>query len=396
MSTDVGRCPQCGAALGPNRRFCEQCGARLGTEAESGPAVGASPAARSDTAPAQAVQPAKPADLTWARRVPLLTNRFILWDFTWVLLAAIAGLYLLVAIMSLIADGELLILPWQVFAYVLGILAALFAFTILLVFQNGYNMVFTLGAKGATWHSGGRERNLGRFAFFVGILALFQGRPGLLGSTMIAQSQEGDGIAWRDLYKVKVYPAQRVVSLSNSWRTVLRLYCLPENFAAVRERVETEAAAAVRWRAAHPRAPGNYGWRRRLIYCGLAVVAGLAATTWEGDEVAGFALTAAALLSLSVLIEGVLRRLSAALGLGAVALLALSLWQLASERFEFAYGLIVSYGYEYDTPLLVVATVGSLILCVVGLQRLLWRSPRAVPSGRALATEAARNGEGRR
>jgi len=33
--------------------------------------------------------------------------------------------------------------------------------------------------------------------------------------------------------QVKIYSKERVVALSNSWRTVLRLHCLAENFVCV-------------------------------------------------------------------------------------------------------------------------------------------------------------------
>ncbi|MHB1132918.1 MAG: zinc ribbon domain-containing protein [Chloroflexota bacterium] len=370
MSSDDGLCPRCGAALGPNGRFCEQCGARLDHEPAS---VGEAAAEGAPTTPmALASGTAGGDDVTWSRRVPLLTNRFILWDFAWVFGVSVGALYLIVAVMGLFAEGELVLLPPEVGLIVLAILGGLFLVATLLVLGNGYNMVFTLDGEGVTWRSGRRERNLGRLAWFVGLLALLQGRPGLLGAATLAQSQEGDGIAWRSLHAVKVYPGPRVISLSNSWRAVLRLYCLPENFEAVKERVLAEAAAAERWRAAHPRPASRYAWRPRLLWFLLVTAAALASTAWDGEEVAGFALVAWAFVSLAVLVEGGLRRLLAAVGLGATLLLGAVLWSLGAAPYVWARGLIAGYGYEYQTELLIVSAVGTVVLLLVGAQRLLF------------------------
>ena len=56
---------------------------------------------------------------------------------------------------------------------------------------------------------------------------------------------------WADICRVKKYPDERVISVMNNWRVVVRLYCTPENYSYVAQLVDwyfsvTRSPAATR------------------------------------------------------------------------------------------------------------------------------------------------------
>ena len=374
MGDGSALCPRCGGRVAQGLRFCEQCGARLESETIAVPT-------KLGAAPAEAAEPTGDT-ISWERGVPLINNRFILWDFLWVVTASVLGLAVIVALIGLLAEGELLLIPLEILALVFGILAALFAVAVLLVYQNHFHMKFTVDAKQVVAVSGSKERKVNTVGRIVGVLALLAGRPGVLGSALLATSQEVTDITWREVHRVRYYPAQRVVSLSNSWRTVLRLYCSRENYDQVAALVERFAQTGAAWRDLHPASARppllhlNYRW----ALC--AIAATVAGCVWQGDELAGYAIVAGLLVLLAGWFAGPPRRLLALLGLVAVVLLAYNLAVLALEVQEYIPRLWVYRGYEHQTNRLIVAVVGGAALLGMGLARLLGRAPATAPRWR--------------
>ncbi|MCW5852642.1 MAG: hypothetical protein KIT87_21400 [Anaerolineae bacterium] len=178
--------------------------------------------------------------LEWDYAIPVATNRFILRDMVVVFGLSMVILQAILALMGLILDGEALWLPLSFWALIAGILVVLFGLASL-VLLNRVQAHFSLDTERAEVRMGRRERRLNRLATGLGFLA---GKPGLAGAGLLAEAQETQAIEWKDVYTVKVHPKQRVISLHNSWRTVMRLYCSPEVF--------DEAVAWVRRYTAHP------------------------------------------------------------------------------------------------------------------------------------------------
>ena len=61
-----------------------------------------------------AAAPVTPGRIEWRYDIPLLTSRFMLWDFLRVTLLSAALMYVIVIVAGLGFGQELILLPWQV------------------------------------------------------------------------------------------------------------------------------------------------------------------------------------------------------------------------------------------------------------------------------------------
>ena len=205
------RCPQCGSAPPPDALHCPECGRRL---AAADPQV------------------------VWTASVPLLTNRFILYDLAklLVLTMGIVSLLMLV-ILAVSGSGRTFWADYwsflRVFALVVAGLAVMFLAVMLVFFGNRFVMRFRVAADGIGWETRMRRaRWSSRAAVVAGVLA---GRPGTAGAGLIAASQESGSISWGEVRRVRLHPELCTVSVMNRWRVVIRLFCTPENYRSVVE-----------------------------------------------------------------------------------------------------------------------------------------------------------------
>lgn len=180
------------------------------------------------------------ATITWRYDIPLLTSRFMLWEFAKVIAISVAVMPIVVGIAGLVAEGELVAVPWRVLALVAAIMFGLFALAALLL-GNRHGAVFTVSPEGVGYEAAPRERRLKRL---VAVLGTAGGRPSVAGAGLLAMSREADLIPWADIRSIKSYPAPRVIVFKDSWRVLARLYCPPELFESV------AAACAAHHRAA--------------------------------------------------------------------------------------------------------------------------------------------------
>lgn len=221
--------------------------------------------------------------IAWERDVPLLTNRFMLYDSAKLL----AWTFLIIVILMstiLLVQGEPESIPPMVGIFGLMILGlmAMFMFVTLVVFWNRFSMRMSVNAKGASVDSTSRVGKAGnRLAIVLGLLAR---RPGLAGAGMLGAAQEHVGIDWREVHRIHEHPDAHVISIMNSWRVVLRLYCTPENYEPVLACVRDWAATGARKRearetlvAARPKrpsaAPRMLGLSIATALCGIGLMA---------------------------------------------------------------------------------------------------------------------------
>lgn len=197
------------------------------------------------------------ATIEWTYRVPLLTSRFMLWDFVRVTAISVSIMYVLVALMGWMVDGEPALLPLQVPLMVGAILLALF-FIVGVLLGNRFTMTFSVKPDGVTYSSGAREKRWNRAAVLFGAL----GRSATTtGAGLLATAAEQGGWKWSDLHSARYFPRQRVISLRNSWRTVLRLHCTAEDYERVRAAVAAGLERGAAARGATIGASGGAGGR---------------------------------------------------------------------------------------------------------------------------------------
>ena len=317
---------------------------------------------------------AQPGSLTWEYPIPLLTSRFMLRDLTMVIVLSMAVMQLLLIIVGFLVSGEPVLLPLFVYAVVTGVMIVLFFIAIVLM-GNRYDMGFRVTAKGLDFATGSRQARRNRV---WRALALVSGNATAAGSAILASSQDKGFYSWKDIRKVTVHPGPRVITLSNAWRPVLRLYCHRENYAAVeaavlgyfRQAEETRAAVAARAAPTGTPAPATSAYARALPRILAWTLASAAATVaallwydtafddqWRLVILAGVLVWGAGLPRVSPV-----RRI---LGLGGLALGLYLLFLLIGEAtrpITGPSGTIYGTSYEVDTLLLAFAFAGHLAL----------------------------------
>lgn len=150
--------------------------------------------------------------------VPLLTNPFFLYDVAKG--SAWAGGIVLVVMGAVFAaqrEPELIPPLAGALGIALLVIGALIGLVCLVMYGGRWHVRFRLDRRGATWE---------------------QLEPG------IPQSAKNSGrVAWPAIRRVRKHPERRVISLMNSWRVVLRLYCGPEHFEKAVAIIEDRLAA---------------------------------------------------------------------------------------------------------------------------------------------------------
>jgi hypothetical protein len=186
----------------------------------------------------------QPSHLMWDAEMPLLNNRFFLYDMAKLLLwtGLIAGL--IFGGIALATGGAKSLGPLMA---LLGIILFGFLFLFVLIsllfLGNGYRVRYLMAAQGIGWESLGRRgRAASRLAVVAGALA---GNPSVAGAGLLAAASESGLLAWKNVRTIKAYPAIGVISIMNSWRVVIRIYCTPQYYAY--------AIQWLRWGAAHAR-----------------------------------------------------------------------------------------------------------------------------------------------
>ncbi len=318
--------------------------------------------------PGQQQEKALPPPLTWEYDIPLLTNPFILWDFFRVFAIALLTMEGLVLFMSFFFSDEAVLLPVELLALCLGIMAVLFAFVALFIYRNRFHSRFTVDSKQASVEGFYGIDRYERTASRILSVAFFLTRGRVI--SLIGDSQSATSIPWQEVYKVTVHRRWHVITLSNSWRSVLRLYCPSQGFDQAAALMQDYAAAAARRRSRHPTPP----LRRRsissyLAWTGLSVVATIASSAWywAGDEVLKLSLLAGIL----VLIVGWTSsfwwsKLIAWPAVGVSLIFLARLVPPALEETTFSWRG-TAYGYEFDTPLLLVTVAGGLSLLALSV-----------------------------
>jgi hypothetical protein len=330
----------CDRPVHPGVAFCPHCGAAVAPSADTRQAD-----------PAHEV-------LSWDYPVPLLTNRFILRDLAIVLVVSLIIMQLMVLVVGFLAEGEFILFPPQLWLIVSGVFVGLFAISCLILL-NRFGMAFTLDKKGAWYETGTREKKVNRVLMWVSIFAR---RPGALAAATRSGSGQTDGITWREVRRVTYHDGPRVITLSNSWRPVLRLYCPRDGY--------QETAAFVRERARYlekkPRSrvrTERRPWGRYVLWAALSAAATIAASAWFElyySNVPRFIL----LTGLLVLASGLPRnRLRAVLGVVAAIpglYVLVSTVAMALEPIGSSLGLHYGSVWELDTAWLALSLLGML------------------------------------
>jgi hypothetical protein len=222
------------------------------------------------TSPPMPPGPAVATEISWEIEVPLLNNR----DIVGTTLAVFAISVLITGSfvgMLLAAQGE-----WDAIMPVVGMLAlvagVLFGIGLLamvLIYRGDMRFRFTVSDQHIRSEMIDRTaRAVNRLAIVAGFLT---GRPGALGTGLIATSGEETTLGWDGGFRATCDPKRRTIALRNSWRRLLVVYCTEQNYEAVAAFVRARIAAAGTERRVASRSP----LPRMLAFTALAVIASL-------------------------------------------------------------------------------------------------------------------------
>ena len=210
------RCEACGKEVPAGNAFCTSCGARLA------PAPGEKPASGKATG-------AVAEDLlSWERKIPLITNPYLVLQGIAIPLGIGVALGLVFWLIS--GEQDMLLL----FVVLGGFLALLFLFVMLvlqIVTGGGLLTTFYISGEGVAYKAGNTTRNLDRAATAGSVL---MGSMGGTGAGLLAMSQECNLLEWNNIRYISVYPSVRsLVFRSPLLISPVVLYCTEENFPRV-------------------------------------------------------------------------------------------------------------------------------------------------------------------
>lgn len=368
-------CPNCSAQLTAGFRFCGQCGAPIEPET----------AMQSQDAPhresSSHMQPAK--EITWETEISLL-NRFIIRDYLLVLAVVPVVMQVIFLVMSIALGEKPAFLPVQLWLFTGVIFIALFLIAILVVLRNRFSIHFTINSEGAFYEAGSREKKINRWLL---LLSMFSGKPVNIGSSLISYSQESGGFEWKDIHSVTVHQSSNVITLNSSWRPVLRLYCQPEIFERVVEKVQSYASQGAEWRTSHNIHPQPYGFY--LKWVSMTVVVFFATLAWlagqdvfetrlwtfyrEANTFAPLSLIVCAVVLLAGMLEGTKRRAVALLAAVGSLLFLYRLVTIAEGQYTDYDGTVSFFGYDVKPVQLAISIAGGLALLAMSLLALLGR-----------------------
>lgn len=176
--------------------------------------------------------------LIWEIDIPLLNNRYMLWDFTRLTLIT----FFFTDLLLLLATGG----DWNfvLVATVYGglIFIGLLVFASLLILRNRIRTMFILDDKGVGSKISRANSKLNKTTIVLGALI---GSPTAVGAGLLASSNEETFFAWNGLHKVTVDRKRMVINIHNSWRALQRIYCYPENFEDVLNYVSLQVEPSI-------------------------------------------------------------------------------------------------------------------------------------------------------
>jgi hypothetical protein len=205
--------------------------------------------------------------IAWRVDVSLLGQPSMVANFLKIILLSVGLVGGLLVFLSLVLGGWVTIAPiLALIAVCAGIMTLLLLFVVLVFFRNRIAMAYVIDDDGARSLVEDRRARLGgKAAIAAGLLG---GGAEVAGAGLLAQSSSSQEVAWRAVRSVAYSPRWRTVTLANAWRTVLVLYCLPENYEAVAARVAEEVAAHPQVATTSP-LPGLL-LRSGVMICGFA------------------------------------------------------------------------------------------------------------------------------
>lgn len=317
--------------------------------------------------------------IVWDYNIPLVTNRFIMLDMAKVLVisfAIVSAMFMLIGICQGVDEFFELLPLISLFAICTLVLCAIFLFVMLIIYRNRFPCRFTVDSKGVSYEVTSAQKVANLAVIVLGLVTV---KPGMAGAGFLARAQESVFYDWASIHRVDVFPKRRVVCIRNSWRTLLRVYCTPENYNAVADMAldGVKRAEAVREDRIARARKSRSAMLKRVVWLPLVLISAVLCTAQPLlDGQFGLVWLAAAVLALSVICAGPARRVMGIVGALLVVGVALVVVHNGLAETSYANGLIHWNAFrtatdQDDLPFFVTGCVGALGLLALSVRSIL-------------------------
>ncbi len=327
----------------------------------------------------RSVEPDKEAgqeEIEWDFGIPLLTNPFILLDFAKVLtitFAILSAIFMLIGIVQGVDEFRDMLALIPMFAICVLVVGVIMALVMLVGYGNRFPCRFAVDRAGVRYEVTPGQKKMNTAIIIIGALT---GRPGVAGSGFLAKAQESGSFAWSDVHEVDLFPRRRVVCIRNSWRTLLRVYCTPENYDAVAAMAMDGVARTAHARSeqvAHGREARSVVLKRLAWWPVIGVFTILATAQPLLNEEYQMVLVTAAALALGALFAGVARRMMGIVGLLACIVVVIIVVTNGLNVTSYGGGLIQWNGFRtatdtQDLPFFLTGCIGVLGLLALSVR----------------------------
>ena len=220
-----------------NRCFCSNCGTQL----QAGDVYCGQCGASQESSP-----PVQQGEWYWDARIPAGD---LLWTAAKVMMLACGFVIVLIEVImwfskeSFIGSiGKSIARNDSDIYYAGGFIGFFFlisAIVIWLIYRHGYEAKFAVTSDGVAMETGPGTRKTNRV--INGLLfwmSLLSGKPGGMGTAILADASQSGFFEWEDIHRIVPDSQRRIITLKNNWRSLVKLYCTPENYEPVLRYIE--------------------------------------------------------------------------------------------------------------------------------------------------------------
>lgn len=223
MKEEESFCINCGTPFREGDTYCSQCGAGQ-----------------------QMIAAHQLGELQWDANIPAGD---LLWSAAKVLMIAFGFVIVLIEVIMGFSEESFIAAIFRSIARndsdiyyaggFIGFWILISAIVIWLIYRNGYEATFGVGAEGVWMKT--RPGTMKTNRVINGLLfwmSLLSGKPGGMGTAILADASQSGFFEWVDVHRVTADPESRIITLKNNWRSLVKLYCTPDNYQTALSTVE--------------------------------------------------------------------------------------------------------------------------------------------------------------
>ncbi len=176
--------------------------------------------------------------ISWDIDVSLLTNKHIAKQIVLVFSLAILFTITIIFLIELFSGSitpDFLIALAKIFLLLTAIITVLTILGVFLAMGNRYSYTFTLDPqKGISERPQTRQRSknfiINSLLVLLGLLAK---NPTAAGTGILSQSRQEQFVNWKSINAIKTDPRNRAITLKRNRRTLMVVFCHPDNYETV-------------------------------------------------------------------------------------------------------------------------------------------------------------------